>query len=103
MFVFEADIRDFFGSIDHEKLMGLVEQRISDRRVLKLLRSWLGADVLTDEGLWRTVAGTPQGGVMTDSSNAVGNHVVFLPLSRCLGGPRSGRKRGCGPGCCGGW
>jgi len=64
-FVFEADIRDFFGTIDHEKLMGLVEQRISDRRVLKLLRSWLGADVLTEEGLQRTVAGTPQGGVIS--------------------------------------
>ncbi len=65
VFVFEADIRDFFGSIDHERLMGLVEQRISDRRVLELLRSWLRADVLTDEGLQRTVAGTPQGGVIS--------------------------------------
>ena len=65
VFVFEADIRDFFGSIDHEKLMGLVEQRVSDRRVLKLLRSWLCADVLTEEGLRRTVAGTPQGGVIS--------------------------------------
>jgi RNA-directed DNA polymerase len=42
-FVFEADIRDFFSSIDHDRLMGLVEARISDRRVRKLLRLWLRA------------------------------------------------------------
>src|SRR5881296_1285118 len=39
--VLDADIRDYFGSIDHEKLMVLVSRRVSDRRVLKLLRQWL--------------------------------------------------------------
>ena len=41
--VFDADIRDYFGSIDQEKLMKLVEQRVCDRRSLKLLRQWLRA------------------------------------------------------------
>ena len=65
-FVVEADIKGFFDNIQHDWLIRMLEERLEDGAVLRLIRKWLKAGVLeTDGQVIHPVTGTPQGGVIT--------------------------------------
>jgi len=64
--VFEADIKACFDEIDHTALMGRVRNRIGDKRVLGLVKAFLSAGILSEDGTARaTITGTPQGGILS--------------------------------------
>jgi group II intron reverse transcriptase/maturase len=63
--VVELDIEDFFGSLDRQRLREILQQRVRDGVLLRLIGKWLHAGVLEEGNLTRPEAGTPQGGVIS--------------------------------------
>jgi len=64
-YVVDADFESYFDSIPQERLMQRVEERVSDGRILALLRSWLKQDIMHGLQRWTPIAGTPQGAVIS--------------------------------------
>jgi len=64
-FVVDADFESYFDTIPHERLMQRIEERISDGRILGLVRGWLGQDIMQDLQRWTPTEGTPQGAVIS--------------------------------------
>jgi RNA-directed DNA polymerase len=63
--VVDADLKSYFDSIPHERLMARVEEKISDGAILSLIEGFLGQDIMTEMAAWRPTAGTPQGAVLS--------------------------------------
>ena len=76
-FVLDADIRDFFGSLEQSWLLKFLEHRIADRRVLRLIQKWLAAGVIEDGEWSSTEAGTAQGASVSPLLSNVFLHYVF--------------------------
>jgi RNA-directed DNA polymerase len=63
--IVDADLKDFFGSVDHAKLLTLIAQRVADSRVLRLIEAMLKAGSYGQGQLFPTERGTPQGSVVS--------------------------------------
>jgi len=77
-FVVEADIKGFFDHLQHDKLLGMLEHRINDGALLRLIRKWLKAGILEEDGrVLHPLLGTPQGGVISPVLANVYLHYVL--------------------------
>ncbi|HSR06030.1 MAG TPA: reverse transcriptase domain-containing protein, partial [Bryobacteraceae bacterium] len=76
--IIDADLRDFFGSADHEKLLKLVAQRVADGRVLRLIQAMLKAGSYGRGRLYPTERGTPQGSVVSPLLS----NILLTPFDR---------------------
>ena len=70
----EADLKNFFGSLDHGWILKFVEHRVGDPRLISLIRRWLNTGVMENGQLEASEIGTPQGGSIS----------VFLSNNECI-------------------
>jgi group II intron reverse transcriptase/maturase len=75
--ILDADIRDFFGSVNHDWLIRFLEHRIGDKRIIRLIRKWLKAGILEDGIVSVAESGTGQGSVISPLLANIYLHYVF--------------------------
>jgi RNA-directed DNA polymerase len=94
--VLEADITACLDEIDHAALMGRVRRRVADKRVLALVKAFLNAGILSEDGVQRdTVTGTPQGGILSPLLSNVALAVLDEHFAKAWAavGPSHARER----------
>lgn len=82
VWIVDADLEDFFGTLPHEKLIDRVAEKVADGKVLSLIRQMLTAGVLRDGVVESSVAGTPQGGVASPLMSNVYLHVFDEAMAK---------------------
>jgi group II intron reverse transcriptase/maturase len=75
--VLEADLKNYFGSLDHGWLLKFVEHRVGDPRIISLIRRWLRAGVMEDGKIELSEIGTPQGGSISVLLSNIYLHYVL--------------------------
>ncbi|TLF44531.1 group II intron reverse transcriptase/maturase, partial [Halomonas urmiana] len=80
--VVDADLQGYFDSIPHDRLMARVEERISDGRLLSLLRAWLTQDIVSEMARWTPTAGSPQGAIVSPLLANVYLHPLDVEMTR---------------------
>lgn len=75
-FVVDVDLKSYFDTISHELLIGLVERRVGDLQVLRLIRAWLKAGVMEEGKVTHPDRGSPQGGVISPTLSNIFLHEV---------------------------
>src|ERR1700680_4490398 len=80
--VVDLDLEKFFDRVNHDLLMGRLSQRVTDTRVLKLVRAWLNAGVLENGLVSATEEGTPQGGPLSPCLSNIVLHALDCELER---------------------
>jgi len=77
-YIVKVDVKSYFDTIDHDKLLAVLEKRINDRAFLRLITKWLKAGILEPDGyVKQPVTGTPQGGIVSPILSNLYLHIVL--------------------------
>jgi len=90
-YIIDADIRSFFDKVDHDWLMKMLEEKIADKNLLKIIKRFLKAGVMEAGKLYQTEEGTPQGGILSPTlSNIYLHYILDLWMERIIIRDRQG-------------